>query len=125
MMGRYNFYSPLISSAQRLPNGNTMITEGSNGRMLEVTIDHALVWEYISPYYGMDGKSNYVYRAYRVPYSWVPQLDRPQEKAVPRTDISKFRVPGSKWRQEQRTTKVQGALGFSTLPQLCVVDADD
>jgi hypothetical protein len=124
-MGRYNFYSPLISSAQRLPNGNTMITEGSNGRMLEVTPDHELAWEYISPYYGMDGKSNYVYRAYRVPYSWVPQLDRPQEKAVPRTDVSKFRVPGSKWRQEQRTTKVQGALGFSTLPQLCVVDADD
>jgi hypothetical protein len=124
-MGRYNFYSPLISSAQRLPNGNTMITEGSNGRMLEVTPDHQLVWEYISPYYGMDGKSNYVYRAYRVPYNWVPQRDRPQEKAVPRTDISKFRVPGSEYKEEQRITKVQGAMGFSTLPQLCVVDADD
>ena len=72
-MCRYSFYSPLISSAQRLPNGNTLITEGSGGRMIEVTSEHELVWEYISPYYGMDGKSNYVYRAYRVPYEWVPR----------------------------------------------------
>jgi hypothetical protein len=47
-MGRFNFFSPLISSAQRLPNGNTLITEGSNGRILEVTPGHELVWEYIS-----------------------------------------------------------------------------
>ena len=31
------FYSPFISSAQRLPNGNTLITEGSGGRIIEVT----------------------------------------------------------------------------------------
>ena len=31
------FYSPFISSAQRLPNGNTLITEGSGGRLIEVT----------------------------------------------------------------------------------------
>ena len=46
------FYSPFISSAQRLPNGNTLITEGSGGRMIEVTADHRIVWEYISPYWG-------------------------------------------------------------------------
>jgi hypothetical protein len=27
---------PFISSAQRLPNGNTLITEGSGGRIIEV-----------------------------------------------------------------------------------------
>ncbi|MBT8346296.1 MAG: aryl-sulfate sulfotransferase, partial [Desulfofustis sp.] len=42
------FYSPFISSAQRLPNGNTLITEGSGGRIIEVTKDHEIVWEYIS-----------------------------------------------------------------------------
>ena len=46
------FYSPFISSAQRLPNGNTLVTEGSDGRIFEVTRDHELVWEYISPYWG-------------------------------------------------------------------------
>jgi hypothetical protein len=124
-MGRYNFYSPLISSAQRLPNGNTFITEGSGGRMIEVTPDHELIWEYISPYYGMDGKSNYVYRGYRVPYQWVPQLNHPIETAVKRIDIGKFRVPGTDYKPEQRVTKVEGAKGFSPLPQLCVVDTKE
>jgi len=124
-MGRYNFYSPLISAAQRLPNGNTMITEGGNGRMLEVTPDFELVWEYISPYFAGDGKSNYVYRGYRVPYDWVPQVDQPKEIAVPKVDRSTFRVPGTEYEPEQRIIKVAGATGFSTSPQLCVVDTDD
>jgi hypothetical protein len=123
-MGRFNFFSPLISSAQRLPNGNTLITEGSNGRILEVTPGHELVWEYISPYFGMDGKSNHVYRAYRVPYEWVPQLERPEEIAVPRLDISRFRVPGTEWKAEQRVTKVEGTTGFFAMPQLCVSDVE-
>ena len=37
------FYSPFISGMQRLPNGNTLITEGSDGRVFEVTKDHELV----------------------------------------------------------------------------------
>ena len=35
---------------QRLPNGNTLITEGSDGRVFEVTPDHKIVWEFVSPY---------------------------------------------------------------------------
>lgn len=67
------FYSPFISSAQRLPNGNTLITEGSNGRIFEVTAEHELVWEYISPYWGKGALGlNMVYRAYRYPFDWVP-----------------------------------------------------
>jgi len=124
-MGRYNFYSPLISAAQRLPNGNTMITEGGNGRMLEVTPDYELVWEYMSPYFSDDGKSNYVYRGYRVPYDWVPQVDRPKEIAVPKVDRATFRVPGTEYEPEERITKVPEATGFSKQPQLCVVDTDD
>ena len=44
------FYSLFISPAQRLPNGNTLITEDSGGRIIEVTAEHELVWECISPY---------------------------------------------------------------------------
>lgn len=73
------FYSPFISSAQRLPNGNTLITEGSDGRIFEVTADHEIVWEYICPYKGTVGMPmNWVYRAYRVPYEWVPQVNHPE-----------------------------------------------
>jgi hypothetical protein len=92
------FYSPYISSAQRLPNGNTLITEGSDGRLLEVTEEHELVWEYINPYSStLPGGStlNMVYRAYRVPYDWVPQAAKPEEIAVDRIDSTVLRVPGA------------------------------
>jgi hypothetical protein len=81
----YREFSPFISSAQRLPNGNTMITEGSEGRVIEVTRDLEIVWEYISPYmayYDSPGTGNILYRAYRVPYDWVPQLPEPKGVAV-------------------------------------------
>ncbi|HVY63385.1 MAG TPA: aryl-sulfate sulfotransferase [Gammaproteobacteria bacterium] len=78
------FYSSNISSAQRLPNGNTLVTEGAPGRVFEVTRDGTLVWEYMSPFFGTAGPrpSNAVYRAYRLPYDWIPQLERPKEHAV-------------------------------------------
>jgi hypothetical protein len=72
------FYSRFISSAQRLPNGNTLITDGGYGRVFEVTADGEIVWEFINPKEGVGGppvpsiNSNAVYRAYRVPYSWAP-----------------------------------------------------
>jgi hypothetical protein len=75
MMANSQIYSKFISSAQRLLNGNTLITEGSAGRLLEVTSAHEIVWEYISPYYSPTRKINSVYRAYRAPADWVPQLD--------------------------------------------------
>ena len=73
------FYSSYISSAQRLPNGNTLITEGSDGRLIEVTPDHEIVWEYINPYFNTilgQFTNNMVYRAYRVPYEWIPQVQK-------------------------------------------------
>ncbi|MEY4582466.1 MAG: hypothetical protein RL701_7169 [Pseudomonadota bacterium] len=74
--------------AQRLPNGNTLTTEGSDGRIFEVTVEHELVWEYISPYWRQPPLNlNLVYRAYRAPYDWVPQLDAPREVSVPRLDV--------------------------------------
>ena len=44
-----DFYSQNISSAQRLPNGNTLICAGSTGTFFEVTPDSAVVWRYINP----------------------------------------------------------------------------
>lgn len=76
-----SFYSSLISNAQRLPNGNTLICEGLKGRIFEVTIDGEIVWEYLSPFYSslvaLIGKispsaqagtktfTNAIFRAYR------------------------------------------------------------
>ena len=123
-MNNSDFYSPLISSAQRLPNGNTLITEGSLGRIFEVTKRYEIVWEYISPYYGIDNNANFVYRAYRVPYEWVPQLERPEEKEIPKLDRSRFRVPGAEWKPEEGVVEVEGTLPYPG-PQLCVSEVDE
>lgn len=89
-------FSPFISSAQRLLNGNTLITEGANGRIIEITKDFDLVWEYISPYLwdsSAPRARNLVYRAYRVPYNWVPQLSKPPEIPVDPGPNYRFVIP--------------------------------
>jgi hypothetical protein len=116
------FYSPFISSAQRLPNGNTLITEGSDGRIMEVTPDHQVVWEYISPYWGSGRLSlNMVYRAYRAPYNWVPQRARPTEVPVKRLDVKTFRVPGAAALGREREIGVQGVEPNQADAAFCVV----
>lgn len=62
-----NFFSPRISNARRLPNGNTLINEGWFGRFFEVTAEGDVVWEYVNPYFGGPSKAqtNQVFRVYR------------------------------------------------------------
>lgn len=100
-------YSALVSSAQRLPNGNTLVTEGNSGRIIEVTAEQEIVWEYISPYEHRVFRLPLLYRAYRVPYEWAPQAERAEETAVPRIDNKKFRVPRSPKRLKERVTTVK------------------
>lgn len=79
-----NFYSPYMSSASRLPNGNTLIAEGTFGRVFEVTTDGRVVWEYIVPWFGAfangvghdssRGPNNSLFRAYRYSPQDVPWL---------------------------------------------------
>lgn len=92
-LNRFKFFSSYVSSAQRLPNGNTMITEGADGRIFELTPEEETVWEYMSPFFGQEEKDlNRIYRAYRVPYTWVPQLEKPEEKPVIPPELSRFRI---------------------------------
>jgi hypothetical protein len=43
------FFAPLMSGAQRLPNGNTLICTGFSGTIFEVTPAKEIVWDYINP----------------------------------------------------------------------------
>ena len=65
----FEFFSPYISGAQRLANGNTLICEGCHGRIFEVTREGHVVWEYVSPHFfqeaGRAGLNNWVFRAFR------------------------------------------------------------
>lgn len=72
------FFATHYSGAQRLKNGNTLITEGNTGRVFEVTTEGEVVWEYIHPAGG--GFSFGIYRAYRVPATWVKAGMHPKEK---------------------------------------------
>ena len=101
---QWSFYSSFISSARRLPNGNTLIDEGMNGRLFQVTRDGEIVWEYVSPYFGPvplgpAGKrlvTNWIYRAQPVPYDWVPPGTPHGERAVVAPDLTTFRVPAER-----------------------------
>ena len=46
----FSFFSPNVSSAERLANGNTFICEGLSGRIFEVTRTGEVVWEWQSPF---------------------------------------------------------------------------
>lgn len=85
-----DFYSPNISNAQRLPNGNTLICEGAFGRLFEVTASGEVVWEYISPYFNvMNGQIrgpavNTVFRAYRYSTAEVERARATGDVPIPR-----------------------------------------
>lgn len=85
----WSFFSSFISSVDRLPNGNTLIDEGMNGRFFQVTPRGEIVWEYVSPFRGpvpvrsdAQARSNWVYRVQSVPYGWVPDGTPHDETAV-------------------------------------------
>ena len=44
-----DFYSMNISGAQRLPNGNTIICEGTKGNFFEIDSTKTTVWKYVNP----------------------------------------------------------------------------
>ena len=68
----YNFFSPYISGARRLPNGNTLITEGMFGRMFQVTPEGDVVWEYINPHFYKDSENAVVNRVFRATH-YLPE----------------------------------------------------
>lgn len=121
MIVNTNFYSQLISAAQRLPNGNTMITEGCFSRIFEVTPDKQIVWEYRAPF-TKESPGQFVYRAYRYPYDYVPQLDKPEEVPVEALEIETFRVPGAAEGMLDNFTTVPEAKGYTSSLAACVTE---
>jgi outer membrane protein assembly factor BamB len=43
------FFSQSCGTAQRLSNGNTLVTESDNGRAFEIDADGEIVWEFYNP----------------------------------------------------------------------------
>jgi uncharacterized protein (UPF0248 family) len=64
---REQFFSGHISGAERQSNGNTLICEGTAGRIFEVTSRGEVVWEWISPFIAKHGEADitWIFRAHR------------------------------------------------------------
>ena len=54
-MGYNSFFSYRQGGAQKLPNGNYLVTSSQQGHLFEVTLAKEVVWEFVNPL--MDGKS--------------------------------------------------------------------
>lgn len=83
------FFTPFMGGAQRLENGNTLITEAAFGRIFEVTVDGRICWEYVNEefadYKGLDAEeiegyfaypANAMFRAYKYTPEQIPWLKR-------------------------------------------------
>jgi hypothetical protein len=75
-----SFYSRTEGYAQRLPNGNTLITESRKGRVFEVTKDKEIVWEWFNPEINKDGRREGVYRMVRYPKNYIDKIIELNEK---------------------------------------------
>ena len=65
-----NFFSALQGSAQRLPNGNTLICESDKGHVFEVTPAGDVVWEFWNPQVKENSRKT-IYRFLRVPQKYI------------------------------------------------------
>jgi hypothetical protein len=62
-----DFFSYTRGGVQRLPNGNTLITNSDSGHVFEVTPEGEIVWEFLNPHVSEDGKARAaIYRMRRI-----------------------------------------------------------
>ncbi len=115
LLGDNFFFSAFISSAQRLPNGNTLICEGSKNRIFEVTTAGDIVWEYVSPY-AENIPMPITYRAYRVPYEYVSQLPKGKEIPVTMPASGWIQIPNDKGEMPSMVPAVDSARAASMTP---------
>jgi hypothetical protein len=66
-----SFFSSIISGAQRLPNGNTLVCSGIDGWFFEVTSVGDIIWEYDNPF--PSPGNNRTFRAERYSFCSTPE----------------------------------------------------
>lgn len=86
-----DFFSKYMSSAQRMPNGNVFICEGSSGHFFEINPTQEVVWDYINPVNSNGGPAiqggtvrfNQTFRATKYVADYAAFLDKTLEGTVP------------------------------------------
>jgi hypothetical protein len=69
-----SFFAKIRGSAQRMPNGNTLITDSNNGHVFEVTKEGEIVWEFWNPDFDKKGRRKVIYRMMRLEQSFLDIL---------------------------------------------------
>ncbi|WP_460218260.1 aryl-sulfate sulfotransferase [Psychroserpens sp. MEBiC05023] len=88
-----DFYSAIVSSAQRLPNGNTLICDGDQGEVFEIDSNENIVWEYVNPVDNLSGavsnqggdlpNNNILFRAIKYPKDYAAFTGRDLTPGLP------------------------------------------
>ncbi|MCP4248646.1 MAG: hypothetical protein GY778_16495 [bacterium] len=69
-----DFYTRSRGAAQRLANGNTLVTNSGSGQVFEITPKGQVVWEYASPYLNAQGQRCVIWRAKRYSPDFVAAI---------------------------------------------------
>jgi hypothetical protein len=85
------FHSPYWGSVQRMPNGNTLITNSEHGQVFEVTEKGEIVWNYFNPEIMNDMRKK-IYRMIRYPAEMIEELiEKNHEES---REVAKVKNPG-------------------------------
>jgi hypothetical protein len=90
---KLHFFNPTFGGAQKLRNGNILISLGIDGEMMEVTTDKEIVWNLINPFNtinkipGTNFFNNYFYRAKRI---YQDEIEWPAKVGNPNPFITKL-----------------------------------
>lgn len=76
------FFGDWSGGQDRMPNGNTVISEGGiRGRLFEITPEGEIVWEYLTPYFDGTGRHD-IYRCVRYPPEYIEPMLKASEKPL-------------------------------------------
>jgi hypothetical protein len=90
---KLHLYSPTFGGAQKLRNGNILISLGIDGEIMEVTRDKEIVWDLINPYQtvnkipGTNFFNNYLYRSKRI---YQDEIEWPEKIGDPDPAIAAY-----------------------------------
>ncbi|CAN7513258.1 arylsulfotransferase family protein [Mesorhizobium caraganae] len=82
------FFTEFNGASQRLPNGNTLVTESENGRAFEVTASGHVTWEFYNPHRA-GSRGDLIATLFEVqrmasdfPLDWTKPEPKPEHKVV-------------------------------------------
>jgi hypothetical protein len=78
-----SFFTASKGSAQRLPNGNTLLCESDRGRAFEITPEGTIVWAFLCPHRTQDGERAAIVHMRRLPRELIDGILRQAAAPLP------------------------------------------